>query len=92
MSASGRDPREAEAERLGPGPPIEPSGLRGAPGPGDDRLRAVAPPERLDVESGAVASLAGLRASIVSGGVLCVAGVALAALTLPAFWRYDARE
>jgi len=45
-----------------------------------------------NVESGVVASLAGLRASIVSGGVLCIAGVALAALTLPAFWRYDARE
>jgi hypothetical protein len=46
-----------------------------------------------NVESGVVASLAGLRASsIVSGGVLCIAGVAVAALTLPAFWRYDARE
>ncbi len=45
-----------------------------------------------NVESGVVASLAGLRASIVSGGVLCVAGVAVAALALPAFWRYDARE
>jgi MFS family permease len=44
-----------------------------------------------NVESGVVASLAGLRASIVSGGALCIAGVALAALTLPAFWRYDAR-
>ena len=45
-----------------------------------------------NVESGAVASLAGVRASIVSGGVLCVAGVAVAALALPAFWRYDARR
>jgi MFS family permease len=45
-----------------------------------------------NVESGVVASLAGLRASIVSGGALCIAGVALAALTLPGFWRYDARE
>ena len=45
-----------------------------------------------NVEAGAVASLAGVRASIVSGGVLCVAGVAVAALALPAFWRYDARR
>jgi MFS family permease len=45
-----------------------------------------------NVESGVVASLASLRASIVSGGVLCIAGVAVAALALPAFWRYDARE
>jgi MFS family permease len=44
-----------------------------------------------NVESGAVASLAGVRASIISGGVLCVAGVAVAILALPAFWRYDNR-
>jgi hypothetical protein len=44
-----------------------------------------------NVESGLVASFAGVRASIVSGGVLCVAGVAVAVLVLPAFWRYDAR-
>jgi MFS family permease len=43
-----------------------------------------------NVEAGAVASLAGLRASIVSGGVLCIAGVAVAAVALPAFWRYEA--
>jgi len=45
-----------------------------------------------NVESGVVASLASVRASVVSGGVLCIAGVAIAALALPAFWRYDARE
>jgi MFS family permease len=44
-----------------------------------------------NVEAGIVASLAGVRASIVSGGILCVAGVAVAALALPAFRRYDAR-
>lgn len=44
-----------------------------------------------NVESGVVASLVGVRASIVSGGILCVAGVAVAALALPAFRRYDAR-
>jgi MFS family permease len=42
-----------------------------------------------NVESGLVASLAGVRASIVSGGVLCVAGVVVAAIALPTFWRYD---
>jgi MFS family permease len=45
-----------------------------------------------NVEAGAVASLAGLRASVVSGGVLCVAGVVVAVALLPAFWRYDSRE
>jgi MFS family permease len=44
-----------------------------------------------NVESGIVASLAGVRTSIVSGGVLCVAGVAVAAALLPAFRRYDSR-
>jgi hypothetical protein len=43
-------------------------------------------------EAGVVASLARLRASVVSGGVLCVVGVALAALALPAFRRYDDRR
>jgi MFS family permease len=42
-------------------------------------------------EAGAVASFAGVRASVVSGGVLCVAGTVVVAALLPAFWRYDAR-
>jgi MFS family permease len=45
-----------------------------------------------NLEAGIVASLAGIRASIVSGGVLCVAGVAVVAFLLPAFRAYDARE
>jgi MFS family permease len=44
-----------------------------------------------NVEAGVVASLASVRASVVSGGVLCVIGVVLAAVALPAFRRYDAR-
>jgi MFS family permease len=42
-------------------------------------------------ESGVVASLFSVRFSVVSGGVLCVVGCALAVVALPAFWRYDAR-
>jgi MFS family permease len=42
-------------------------------------------------ESGVVASLFSIRISIVSGGVLCVAGCLLAAVALPAFRSYDAR-
>jgi hypothetical protein len=38
-----------------------------------------------------VGSLVGVRASIVSGGVLCIVGVGVAALLLPAFRNYDAR-
>ena len=45
-----------------------------------------------DLEAGAVAALAGLRVSIVSGGLLCVVGVALATAVLPAFRRYDSRS
>jgi MFS family permease len=44
-----------------------------------------------NVESGVTATLFGVRASVVSGGVLCVAGVTLAAAALPRFRRYDAR-
>jgi MFS family permease len=44
-----------------------------------------------NLEAGVVASLASIRASVVSGGVLCVIGVALAAIALPVFRRYDAR-
>jgi MFS family permease len=44
-----------------------------------------------NVESGLVAAVAGARAAVVSGGVLCVAGVGLVALALPAFRRYDRR-
>jgi MFS family permease len=45
-----------------------------------------------NAEAGLVASLFGLRASVVSGGVLCVVGSGLLALLLPAFLRYDGRE
>lgn len=45
-----------------------------------------------NAEAGLVASAFGLRASVVSGGVLCVIGSGLLALLLPAFVRYDGRE
>ncbi len=41
-----------------------------------------------DAEAGAVAALAGPRFSVVSGGVACVAGVAVTAWLLPQFARY----
>lgn len=43
-----------------------------------------------DVESGAVAALTNETVSIVSGGLLCLLGVALVAALVPAFRRYDA--
>jgi MFS family permease len=44
-----------------------------------------------NLRAGVVGSLASVRVSVVSGGVLCVIGVVLAAIALPAFRRYDAR-
>jgi MFS family permease len=44
-----------------------------------------------NARAGAVAQQFGVGASIVSGGLLCVAGTALLALLLPAFIRYDGR-
>lgn len=44
-----------------------------------------------NVEAGVVASLTDLRTSIVSGGVLCVAGVAALAIVFPALWAFDLR-
>jgi MFS family permease len=43
-----------------------------------------------DVESGSVAALGGVRFSIVSGGLACIAGVGLIMLAFPALLRYDA--
>jgi MFS family permease len=45
-----------------------------------------------NAESGLVARLFGVGASVVSGGVLCVAGTALLALVLPELTKYDGRE
>jgi MFS family permease len=45
-----------------------------------------------NAEAGIVASLFSIRTSIVSGGILCVLGTALLALTLPAFRLYDGRS
>jgi hypothetical protein len=41
--------------------------------------------------AGLVADATSVRASIVSGGVLCVAGVGATALWLRDFWRYDSQ-
>jgi MFS family permease len=44
-----------------------------------------------NVEAGLLAAAIGVPASVVSGGLLCVAGVVMAAFALPAFRAYDAR-
>jgi hypothetical protein len=45
-----------------------------------------------NVESGLVAAEWSVVASVLSGGVLCVIGVALSVVWLPGFWRYDASK
>ena len=45
-----------------------------------------------NLEAGLVASLAGVRASIVSGGIACVAGAVLLSLRFPQLNRYDSRR
>ncbi len=45
-----------------------------------------------NTRAGSVASVIGLRGSIVSGGLLCVAGCAALALLLPKFWNYEAER
>jgi MFS family permease len=41
-----------------------------------------------DVESGAVAAAFGTQVSVVSGGLLCLAGIVPVVAAFPAFWRY----
>jgi MFS family permease len=43
-----------------------------------------------DIESGVAAALGGVRFSVVSGGLACIAGVGLIVLAFPALARYDA--
>jgi MFS family permease len=45
-----------------------------------------------DFEAGAVAQLTSPQVSIVSGGVLTVAGCVAVAFLIPSYWRWDARE
>ena len=45
-----------------------------------------------EVESGIVASLTSVPMSIVSGGLITIAGAALIRWYAPGFWRYDARH
>lgn len=49
-------------------------------------------PQLGNAEAGIVASLVSIRASVVSGGILCVLGTFALAAMLPYFIAYDARE
>jgi MFS family permease len=45
-----------------------------------------------DIESGTVASAAGVRFSVISGGLLCLLGVAVIAVAFPALAGYDSDQ
>jgi MFS family permease len=45
-----------------------------------------------DIEAGAVAGAAGVRFSVISGGVACLAGVAVVLVAFPTLVRYDAEQ
>ena len=70
---------------------VTPDSLRGRLS-GIELAQVAGAPEIGNVEAGIVASLAGVRASIVSGGLLTVAGTFATALAIPALVRYDARR
>lgn len=58
---------------------------------GIEMISYLSGPKLGDAEAGWVASLFGVGFSIISGGVLCVAGVALCCLWLPKFWHYRSK-
>jgi MFS family permease len=58
---------------------------------GIEFMQVAAAPSVGNLEAGALAAATSLTFSIVSGGVLCVAGCAVVALAFPALVRYDAK-
>ena len=67
-----------------------PDGLRGRLA-GIEQISYMSGPLLGNVEAGLVASVAGIRGSVVSGGILCVVGTAALCWFLPDFVKYDAR-
>jgi MFS family permease len=57
---------------------------------GIEMISYLSGPKLGDTEAGLVAAAFGVTASIVSGGILCAAGVVTCCLLLPKFWRYHA--
>jgi hypothetical protein len=57
---------------------------------GIEMISYLSGPRLGDTEAGLVAAAFGITASIVSGGILCVLGVAACCVFLPKFWQYHA--
>jgi MFS family permease len=69
---------------------VTPDAMRGRLS-GIELAQVAGAPEIGNVEAGIVASLTSVRASIISGGLLTVAGTVAVAAAIPALVRYDAR-
>ena len=54
----------------------------------DPHLVVAGGPRVGDIESGVAASVLGTQAAVVSGGLLCLAGIVPIVLGFPAFWHY----
>ena len=67
-----------------------PDGIRGRLA-GIEQISYMSGPLLGNVEAGLVASAAGIRGSVVSGGILCVVGTTALCRLLPDFVKYDAR-
>jgi MFS family permease len=59
---------------------------------GIEMISYLSGPKLGDTEAGLIAAAFGITTSIVSGGVLCVVGIAIACCMLPKFWHYRSRE
>lgn len=57
---------------------------------GIEMISYLSGPKLGDTEAGLIAAAFGVTTSIVSGGILCVVGVAVCCYCLPKFWRYTA--
>jgi MFS family permease len=55
---------------------------------GIEMISYLSGPKLGDTEAGLVAAAFGITASVVSGGVLCVAGVIIGCYFMPKFWKY----
>ena len=57
---------------------------------GIEMISYLSGPRLGDTEASLVAAAFGITASVVSGGIFCVVGVAISCFFLPKFWRYRA--
>jgi MFS family permease len=70
---------------------VTPDRMRGRLG-GIEFAQVASTPSLGNLEAGVVAQLTSLRFSIVSGGIGCVVGTLVVALSFPALMRYDSRS